>query len=85
VVLYLPIGVAVVAALLTHALQADLVQHLLAVQLIQHNHPLPLSLWNIPVYSGSGSGEIRIQKMGAMDPDPSLDPNLGLKIIGLSP
>ncbi len=63
VVLHLPIGVAVVAALLTHALQADLVQHLLAVQLIQDNHPLPLSLSGIFQFIPDpvGSGEIRIQ------------------------
>jgi hypothetical protein len=84
VVLHLPIGVAVVAALFAHALQADLVQHLLAVQLIQDNHPHSLeysSLFRIQI----GSGEIsRIQWMGSMDPDPGPDPNLGLKIIGES-
>ncbi len=53
VVVHLPIGVAVVAALLAHALQTDLIQHLLAVQLVENNHPLPLPFWNIPVYSGS--------------------------------
>ncbi len=64
VVLHLPIGVAVVAALLTRALQADLIQHLLAVQLIQDNHPLlspslPGIFQFIP--DPLGSGEIRIQ------------------------
>jgi hypothetical protein len=86
VVLHLPIGVAVVAALLAHALQADLVQHLLAVQLIQDNHPLPLSFWNIPVYSGSS--RIRGDQQDSvdenyMDPDPGPDPNPGLKIVGV--
>ncbi len=69
VVLHLPIGVAVVATLLTRALQADLIQHLLAVQLIQDNHPL-LSLSGIFQFipDPEGSGEIRL---GTMDPDRS--------------
>jgi hypothetical protein len=58
---------------------------LLSVQLIQDNHPLPLPLWNIPVYSGSRRirGDQQDSVDGTINPDPGPYPNLGLKIIGV--